>query len=155
MSASFELIVDLTQLRPHPLRDGDTPQPEPSLPRLATQMCEAEEVERFRLPEAPRCSPGGSVPPELDQSGLAIPGLAPSRGQALSTARFLVSAAPPVLIRWGSRLFPDRHLGPAAVLLVAVVLVRPLRVALALPRVSARRVAARAVARVLVRQAVA
>jgi RNA-directed DNA polymerase len=37
----LELVIDLTQLRPHPLRDGDTSQPEPPLLRLPTQMCEA------------------------------------------------------------------------------------------------------------------
>jgi hypothetical protein len=40
MPATLELIIDLTQLHPHPLRDGDTPQPEPPSLRLPTQMRE-------------------------------------------------------------------------------------------------------------------
>jgi hypothetical protein len=70
MSALLELVVDLTQLRPHPLRYGDAPQLEPSFLRFSTQVCEAEEVERVGLPET-ACRPLlGGVPPELDQPGL-------------------------------------------------------------------------------------
>jgi hypothetical protein len=70
MSASLELVVDLTQRRPHPLRNGDAPQPEPSFLRLSTQVCEAEEVERVGLVETAGRPSSGDVAPELDQPGL-------------------------------------------------------------------------------------
>jgi hypothetical protein len=65
MSALLELVVDLTQLRPHPLRYGDAPQLEPSFLRFSTQVCEAEEVERVGLPETAGRPLLGGVPPEL------------------------------------------------------------------------------------------
>jgi hypothetical protein len=70
MPASLELFFDLTQLGPHSLLDRDTPDPEPSALGRRAQVREAEEVERFGLPDSPRCSPPGGVPPELDQPGL-------------------------------------------------------------------------------------
>src|SRR2546421_1107281 len=60
MPTTHELVLDLAQLRPHPLRDGDTPQPEPPVPRLPADMRKAQEVERLRLTLAPRRPiPGG------------------------------------------------------------------------------------------------
>src|SRR5262249_52314053 len=69
MSATLELVLDLRQLRPHPLRDGDTPQPEPPVLRLSADVRKAEEVERFRLTSTPR-RPVSGLPPDLDQPGL-------------------------------------------------------------------------------------
>ena len=63
-------VFDLAQLRPHPLRDRDAPEHEPSAPGLPADVREAEEVERLRLPEAPRLPVLGGEPPELDQPRL-------------------------------------------------------------------------------------
>ncbi|WP_246633655.1 hypothetical protein [Pseudonocardia nigra] len=71
MSALLELVFDLTQLRPHPLRDRDAPHPETPILGLRTQVCEAEEIERFRLRQTLRCSSPSGMPPKLEQPGLA------------------------------------------------------------------------------------
>jgi hypothetical protein len=47
--ASLEFVVDLSKLRPHPLRDRGTPQPEPPLPCLPAEVRESKEIERLRL----------------------------------------------------------------------------------------------------------
>ena len=54
MPASPELGLDLAQLRPHPFRDRDAPQPEPPAPGLRADVREAQEVERLRLAQTPR-----------------------------------------------------------------------------------------------------
>ena len=66
-----ELVFDLFQLRPHPLRDGDPPDLETSCPRLPADVREAEETGRLRLPGAPLLPVRGGEPPELDQPRLA------------------------------------------------------------------------------------
>lgn len=68
--AVLELVLDLLELGPQSLRDGMTPKPEAAVLALPTDVGQAQEIERLRLPEAPRCpSPSGKAP-ELDQSGL-------------------------------------------------------------------------------------
>jgi hypothetical protein len=59
------------QLRPHPFRDRDPPDPEPAVPGLRADVREAQEIERLRLTQAPGCPFRGGEPPELDQPGLA------------------------------------------------------------------------------------
>jgi hypothetical protein len=66
-----ELLFDLPQLGPHPLRDRDPAQPEPPVPGLPADMREAEEIERLWLAEPACLPPPGGVPPELDQARLA------------------------------------------------------------------------------------
>src|SRR6266571_7315540 len=66
-----ELVLDLCQLRPHPLRDRDAPHPETPVLLLRADVREAEEVERLGLAQAPRPPPPGGEPPELDQARLA------------------------------------------------------------------------------------
>ena len=68
--APLELVLDLAQLRPHPFRDGDTPQPEPAAVGPRADVREAEEVEDLRLTLAPLPSSLGGEPPELDQPRL-------------------------------------------------------------------------------------
>ena len=67
---SHELVLDLSELRPHPLRDGDALELETPVPRLPTDVREPKKVERLRLPEA-TCRPTcGREPAELDQARL-------------------------------------------------------------------------------------
>jgi hypothetical protein len=66
-----ELVFDLFQLCPHPLRDGDPPDLEMSRPGLPADVREAEETGRLRLPGAPRRPAPGREPAELDQARLA------------------------------------------------------------------------------------
>ena len=54
MPAALELVLDLRQLRPHPFRDRDTPDPEPPVLRRRADVREAQEVERLRLAQTPR-----------------------------------------------------------------------------------------------------
>src|SRR5664280_1982288 len=70
MHASPELVLDLGQLRPHPLRDGLALQPEPSVLGLPAEVREAEEVERLRLADATSRPGPGSSAPELDEPRL-------------------------------------------------------------------------------------
>src|SRR5262245_39156043 len=69
MSASLELVFDLSQLRPHPFRDGLALAPETTGLRLAAHVREAEEVERFGFPDTPGRPPPSGVPTELDEPG--------------------------------------------------------------------------------------
>src|ERR1700676_2449481 len=70
MPAPLELVVDLSQLRPQPFRDGDTLEPELPALALPADVREAQEIERLRLPDAP-CRPSlGGITSELDQPGL-------------------------------------------------------------------------------------
>src|SRR5690242_6252106 len=84
MPATLELVIDLAQLRPHPFRDGDTPQPEPAVLRLPADMRKAEEGERLRLTRTPRRPAPGGEPPELDQPGLIRVQLQPEPRQPLA-----------------------------------------------------------------------
>ena len=70
MPAPHEFIFDLMQLRPHPLADSDTPQPEPPALVLPADMREAKKIKRLRFTQTPRLPPLGGVAPELDQPGL-------------------------------------------------------------------------------------
>ena len=65
-----ELVFDLGQLRPHPLRDGLALQPEPSVLGLPAEVREAKKVERLGLPVATNCTCPCGVAPELDKSRL-------------------------------------------------------------------------------------
>ena len=69
--ALLELVFDLFQLCPHPLRDRDPPDLETPRPGLPADVREAEEIGRFRLPGAPRRPAHGREPAELDQARLA------------------------------------------------------------------------------------
>ena len=62
MPTTPELVFDLSQLGPHPLRDRDPPHPERPGPRPHTDVREAEKVERLCLPKAPCPSSFGGVP---------------------------------------------------------------------------------------------
>src|SRR5216683_2133199 len=66
-----ELVLDLSQLGPHPLRDRNAPNPETPVPPHRADVREAEEVERPGFPLAPRLPVRGGEPPELDQPRLA------------------------------------------------------------------------------------
>ena len=70
MHALSELVLDLSQFRPHPLRDGNAPQPETPVLGLPAEVREAEEVERLGFSDATSCSCPGSKAPELDESRL-------------------------------------------------------------------------------------
>jgi hypothetical protein len=70
MPTLLEQGVDLDQLGPHLFRHGLALDPETAALRLATDVGEAEEVERLGLSDTPRRSPPCGVPPELDQPGL-------------------------------------------------------------------------------------
>src|SRR5215510_5017007 len=70
MPATLELVVDLTQLRPHPLRDRDALEPEPARRGLRADVREPQETERLRLTQTSRLPSPGGVPPELDQPRL-------------------------------------------------------------------------------------
>src|SRR6266511_2181016 len=95
MPTTLELVLDLAQLRPHPIRDGDTPQPEPPVPGLPAHVRKAEEVERFRLTLTPRRPVLGGEPPELDQPGLVRVQLQPEPREPLAK---LVQEPPRILL---------------------------------------------------------
>jgi len=59
------------QLRPHPFRDRDAPDPEVPAPGRHADVREAQEAGRLRLARAPCLPVRGGSPPELDQPGLA------------------------------------------------------------------------------------
>src|SRR5215211_257817 len=66
MPASLELVLDLSELGPHPLGGCDALEHEPPGLGLRADVREAQEVERFRLPDAP-CLPAlDGEPAELD-----------------------------------------------------------------------------------------
>jgi hypothetical protein len=68
MPASLELVFDLSQLRPHPLRDRDASQPEPPRPGLPADVREAQKVERLRLTQTlPASPPGGCRPNSISR----------------------------------------------------------------------------------------
>src|SRR5919106_1587146 len=70
MPASLELVLDLLELGPQPLRDGVALEPETPVLALPADVREAQEVECLRLAEAPCRSSLDGEPPELDQPGL-------------------------------------------------------------------------------------
>src|SRR6266511_2360080 len=70
MPASRQLLLDLAELRPHPLRVGDALERETSAPVLRADMREAEERERLRFAESARLPSLGGEPSELDQPRL-------------------------------------------------------------------------------------
>src|SRR6266511_1816864 len=70
MPASPELGFHLLQLRPHPLLDGDAPEPETPVLGLPTDVGEAQEVERLRLGQAPPLPVRCREAAELDKPGL-------------------------------------------------------------------------------------
>src|SRR5206468_2983086 len=84
MPALPQLVFDLRQLRPHPLRDRDAPHPKTPVPHLRADMREAEEVERLRFPGAPLLPVRGGEPPELDQPRLAGVQLQPELREPLA-----------------------------------------------------------------------
>src|SRR6266700_4952119 len=63
MPTCLELVLDLSQLGPHPLGDRDPPHPETPGPRLRADMREAAEVERLGFPEATRLTIRGGTRP--------------------------------------------------------------------------------------------
>jgi hypothetical protein len=71
MDTSLELKFGLRQLCPHPLRDRDPLQPEPSLLPLPADVREAEEVERLEHSDTRSWSFPSGMPPERDESRLA------------------------------------------------------------------------------------
>src|SRR5256885_12547961 len=95
MPASLELVVDLTQLRPDPLRDRDALEPEPARPGHRADVRETQEVERLRLAQTPRRPSPGGVPPELDQPRLVQVQLQPELRQPLVK---LVQEPPRILL---------------------------------------------------------
>jgi hypothetical protein len=66
----LELFLDLSQLRPYPLRYRDTPQPETPIPRLSAYVRETKKIERLGPTKPTRRPPSGSMPPEFDQPRL-------------------------------------------------------------------------------------
>jgi hypothetical protein len=60
MPAPREFLFDLPQLRPHPLRDRDALEHETPVPGPRTDVCETQEMERLRPPEATHL-PGTAV----------------------------------------------------------------------------------------------
>jgi hypothetical protein len=84
MPASLERDVDLGQLGPHALRDGDAPQPELPVPPLPTDVGEAEEGERLRLPVAPGFAVAGGKASELDEPRLVGVQLQPEPRKSLT-----------------------------------------------------------------------
>ena len=68
--ACHQLRLYRSELRPQPLRDRETPQPEAPGPGLPADMRETQEIERLRLTQTPRRPLSDGVPPELDQPGL-------------------------------------------------------------------------------------
>ena len=84
MPALPQLVFDLCQLGPHPLRDRDAPHPEAPVPHLRADMREAEEVERLGFPGAPLLPVRGGEPPELDQPRLAGVQLQPELREPLA-----------------------------------------------------------------------
>jgi len=70
MPAPTQLALDRFELGPHPFSDSDPPQPEPSAPVLATDVCQAQEIERLRLTQTPHATSFGREPSELDQPRL-------------------------------------------------------------------------------------
>src|SRR6266700_239245 len=70
VTAPPKLGFHLLKLRPHPLFDGDAPEPEAPVPRLPANMGEAQEIERLRFRE-PASSPVlRRKAAELDKAGL-------------------------------------------------------------------------------------
>jgi hypothetical protein len=68
---TLQLDVDLLQLRPHPLGNGDALDREPpSSPGPTTDVGQAQEVERLRSTRTPAASGPVRVAAELDQPGL-------------------------------------------------------------------------------------
>src|SRR6266540_3848988 len=77
MPTCLELVLDLSQLGPHPLGDRDPPHPETPGPRLRADMREAEKVERLGFPEdAPDDSRRHTA---RTRSGASCPGAVPIR----------------------------------------------------------------------------
>src|SRR4051794_23888703 len=94
MPAMLELVVDLSQFCPHPFRDGDTSQPEPTGLGRRANVREAQKVERLRLTQPPRPPSPGGVPPELDQPRLVRMQLQPELRQPLAK----ISPEPPRIL---------------------------------------------------------
>src|SRR4051812_39131188 len=70
MPASLELVLDLSELDPHPLRDRDALEHEPPGLGLRADVREPQEPERLRLPDSPRRSPLDREAAELDETRL-------------------------------------------------------------------------------------
>src|ERR687891_1356795 len=84
MPASLELVLDLLELGPQPLRDGVALEPETPVLALPADVREAQEVECLRLAEAPCRSSLDGEPPELDQPGLVGMQLQPELREPLT-----------------------------------------------------------------------
>src|SRR6516225_734426 len=70
VTAPPELGFHLLQLRPHPLFDGDAPEPEAPVPGLPANMGEAQEVERLRFRQTALSPVLRRKAAELDKAGL-------------------------------------------------------------------------------------
>ena len=68
--APLEAVIDLDKLGLHPFGDGDALEPELAAPALPADVREAQEGERFRLPEPPLLPGPRLHPAELDKAGL-------------------------------------------------------------------------------------
>src|SRR6266536_976647 len=122
--ASLELVLDRSQLGPHPLGDRDPPHPEPPVPQPRANMCEAEESKRLRLPQTPRPGRWADArvrPPRqvrrptplgrgLWEQVTAIAVRAPRSSSTASTA----SSWPPATTARRGQRRPDTH-GPVTV----------------------------------------
>src|SRR2546423_1926078 len=87
MQPLHQLVLDLLQLGPHPLRDRDPLERVAPAPGLPADVREAEELERLRPTEAPRRPVLGGEPPKLDQPRLLGLQLQPELRQSLAQLR--------------------------------------------------------------------
>src|SRR5712691_11401199 len=70
MPAARQLVLDLAQFGPHPLRARDALEHEASVSVLPADVREAQKLERLRPTETPRSPSLGGEPSELDQARL-------------------------------------------------------------------------------------
>src|SRR5436853_5399422 len=87
MPPLLALLLELTQLPPHPLRDRDPRHLETAFTGLPTDVGEAQKVERLRLAESPLLPLLGGEPPELDQPCLPGLQLQLEHGESLAQVR--------------------------------------------------------------------
>jgi hypothetical protein len=83
MPASLQLVLDLLELRPLALRDGDAFEEEAPVPGLGADVREAQEIERLRLTQPTRCPSLGGEAAELDQACLVLVQFQPEPGKPL------------------------------------------------------------------------
>src|SRR5262249_8906740 len=97
MSFPRQFAFHVLQLGPHPLWDGDPPDPEPSVLVRVADVRKSQEVEGLWRPKAPCPSLLGGTPPELDQPCLLRVHLQGQFGETFAEVRPEPLGVSPVL----------------------------------------------------------